>query len=113
MSDVLKPFEWKDLGDVAKGREHLGLEMPVLVYRLFEFTTKDVLSRRYGTETAKEIIRECGIVAGTEFYKNVIAEPGLQFDTFVAKLQKALKELKIGVMRVEKADLVTKRLILT
>ena len=36
-------FEWDKLGNIKKGREHLGEEMPVLVYRLLEYTMNDVL----------------------------------------------------------------------
>ncbi|MDR2266917.1 MAG: 4-vinyl reductase [Christensenellaceae bacterium] len=108
-----KPFEWKDLGDISTGRTNLGPEMPVAVYRLFEFTTKDVLTRRYGAETAKEIIRECGFIAGSEFYKNVIQEDNLTFDNFISKLQKAILQYKIGVLRIESADIARKRITLT
>ena len=36
-------FEWDKLGNIKKGREHLGEEMPVLVYRLLEYSMNDVL----------------------------------------------------------------------
>ncbi|MDR0426024.1 MAG: 4-vinyl reductase [Clostridiales bacterium] len=112
MADLYRPFTWDDLGDVELGRENLGLEMPVIVYRLFEYTTKDVLARRYGVEAAKEIIRECGHLAGRHFYKNVLFEEGQSFDDFVARLQRSLKDFKIGVLRLEFVDLAKKELTL-
>ena len=39
-------FEWDKLGNIKKGREHLGEEMPVLVYRLLEYSMNDVLLKK-------------------------------------------------------------------
>ena len=41
-------FEWDKLGNIKKGREHLGEEMPVLVYRLLEYSMNDVLFKNFG-----------------------------------------------------------------
>ena len=43
-------FEWSKLGDVKEGREHLGEQMPVLVYRLLEYSMNDVLFQNFGIE---------------------------------------------------------------
>ena len=43
-------FEWDKLGNIKKGREHLGEEMPVLVYRLLEYSMNDVLFKNFGIE---------------------------------------------------------------
>ena len=102
---------WKRLGNVSVGRANLGLEMPVLVYRLAQACQKDVLVKHFGDDKAKELIRESGAAAGTEFYNNVLAEEGLHFDSFVAKLQAALRDLKIGILKVESADLSNFRLV--
>ena len=34
-------FTWESIGDVIDGRRNLGENMPVFVYRLFQFTIKD------------------------------------------------------------------------
>ena len=39
-------FNWSYVGDIKKGRENLGEEMPVYVYRLLEYTMKDALTAR-------------------------------------------------------------------
>ena len=43
-------FTWESIGDVIDGRRNLGENMPVFVYRLFQFTIKDELAKRYGNE---------------------------------------------------------------
>lgn len=50
-------FEWDKLGNIKKGREHLGEEMPVLVYRLLEYSMNDVLFKNFGIEKTDEIFR--------------------------------------------------------
>ena len=40
-------FTWDSIGDVMDGRRNLGESMPVFIYRLFQFTIKDELAKRY------------------------------------------------------------------
>jgi uncharacterized protein len=96
-------FTWEDLGDIEQGRPNLGPLTPVAVYRLMEYTLRDVLITRYDVQTANEILVEAGKLAGSEFCKNVL-NVSLDFDAFVADLQEKLKSLKIGVLRIERAD---------
>ena len=93
-------FTWETLGDVKEGRGDLGEEMPVIVYRLMQFTMLDVLSKAHGLETANEYFRQAGFLAGTEFAKNML-DLQVEFDTFVSNLEASLRDLKIGVLRVE------------
>jgi predicted hydrocarbon binding protein len=93
-------FSWKNLGEVKEGRGSLGEEMPVLVYRLMQFTMRDVLVKDFGREKADHYLREAGRLAGMEFTKNAL-NTDLDFDNFVAGLQKSLLDLKIGILRVE------------
>lgn len=97
-------FTWEGLGDISAGRENLGLDMPVLVYRLFQYTLKDILSREYDEATAGRLYWAAGHLAGTELAKNVLDLSG-DFDFFIANLTNKLKELKIGVLHIEKANL--------
>lgn len=105
-------FQWSSLGDVAVGRGNLGGEMPVLVYRLFQYTMRDVLARRYGSEAVPQILREAGELAGREIAKHMLPLD-VPFDQFIAELQQSLKTLKIGILRVERFDLETGKAILT
>ena len=97
-------FKWKDLGDLALGRPNLGPNTKVLVYRLMQYTMRDVLEKQVGPEKANEIFAQAGFKAGLEFCKNVL-DCSLDFDGFIADLTTKLEELEIGLLRVEKADL--------
>lgn len=105
-------FRWEGLGDIGLGRENLGTEMPVVVYRLFQYTFKDILTREFDEETAGVLFRAAGHLAGMQFAQNVLDLSG-DFDFFIANLQKTLKEMKIGILRIERADLKTHTFTLT
>ncbi|MDR3051697.1 MAG: 4-vinyl reductase [Oscillospiraceae bacterium] len=100
------------MGDIKEGRGDLGEDMPVLVYRLMQYTMLDVLTRAYGEDQANEHFREAGFLAGTEFARNAL-DLSTDFDSFVAGLQKALQDLKIGILRMEAFDPETGNLMLT
>jgi hypothetical protein len=97
-------FEWSSLGDIQTGRKNLGEEMPVVAYRLFQYTLRDVMNRELGVDKTSDLIRKAGELAGREFCKNVL-DKTLDFNAFIANLQKTLKDLKIGILRIEKADM--------
>jgi len=98
--DARKAFKWDSLGDIKNGRGDLGEEMPVVVYRLMQFTLLDALSSEMGLEKANHYFRNAGFLAGTEFAKNVL-DLGLDFDAFISHIQEALRTLKIGILRME------------
>jgi uncharacterized protein len=96
-------FQWSMIGDVPAGRPNLGLQTDVRVYRLMQFTLRDVLIAEFGVEEADRIFHRAGRLAGTEYFRNVVPA-GLDFSAYVAFLQEDLKSLGIGILRVEKAD---------
>ena len=105
-------FSWETLGDVKLGRGDLGEEMPVIVYRLMQYTMLDVLSKAHGLDTANEYFRQAGYLAGSEFAKRLL-DLTVDFNLFIASLQRALEEMKIGVLRMEAFDPSTGDIILT
>ena len=105
-------FSWEGLGDIKEGRADLGEEMPVLVYRLMQFTMLDVLSKEFGAEVADEFFRKAGFLAGSEFAKHTL-NLDANFNSFVAELQDKLLALKIGILRMEASDPDTGNMILT
>lgn len=105
-------FEWARLGDISLGRENLGEEMPVSIYRLLQYTMRDELNRRFGSDMTDEIFRAAGFRAGTSFAENVLDKTD-SFDAFVADLQQKMKDLKIGILRIEKADTDNMRFTMT
>jgi len=105
-------FKWQDLGDIEEGRPNLGPNTGVAVYRLMQYTLRDVLIVRYGVQRADEILKEAGKLAGSEFCKNVL-NTTLGPDEFLAELQNKLKSFNIGILRIEAADLDKMKFILT
>ena len=105
-------FLWENLGDIKKGRGDLGEEMPVLVYRLMQYTMLDVLSKAHGADQANEYFRQAGYLAGTEFAKHTL-DMNAEFNDFIANLQRILQELKIGILRMEAFDPNTGNIVLT
>ena len=105
-------FKWDNLGDIEEGRENLGTEVPVLMYRLLQYTMKDIIEREYNIETAQNILRAAGHLAGKEFADNILDLSG-DFDFFIANLTQALKEYKIGILRIERSDLDNMKFTLT
>ena len=105
-------FSWKNWGDIKTGRGELGEEMPVLVYRLMQYTMLDVMSKDMGEEKANEYFRKAGLLAGKEFAHNAL-DLKQEFDSFITSLQKALKDLKIGILRMENFDAENGEIVLT
>ena len=96
-------FSWDLLGDLTAGRPNLGPLVRLEVYRLMQYTLRDTIERELGTEAADRIFFNAGKLAGHELYVHVIKDaPDLP--AFVIAVQEALKNLKIGIFRVEKAD---------
>jgi predicted hydrocarbon binding protein len=105
-------FDWSMIGNIGEGRPNLGSTMDVSVYRLMQFTLRDVLIKQFDAETADRIFYEAGEHAGKEFYKELITQKD-DFNEFVVELQELLKKLKIGILRVEKSDLENMNFTLT
>ena len=105
-------FSWESLGNIEKGRKNMGINMPVYIYRLFQFTIKNELIRQFGNEKTIEIFRNAGKIAGIEFANNIL-NINLPTDEFLAHLQTSLEENSLGILRIEKFDLVTGSIIFT
>jgi predicted hydrocarbon binding protein len=105
-------FSWNLLGDIALGRPNLGFQTRLENYRLMQFCFRDVLEQRLGTEATDQIFREAGRLAGQQFYQHALG--GIRtFDEFVQKLQTVLKDMGIGLLRIEQADLENSSFVLT
>ncbi len=118
MSNIFFPDENRQLtlDDYLRydknSRENLGSELPVLVYRMLEFSMKCELTRRFDRETQIEIFRCAGREAG-EFFARKMLNLDQPLDSFISELQRKIQEFKIGVLRIEYADEETGKLILT
>ncbi len=105
-------FAWSMLGDIEMGRPNLGPMVHVAVYRLMQFTLRDILIRDFGVEKTNKIIFEAGKKAGQEFCDNILTEKN-DLNGLFADLQRTMKELGIGIFRVESADLEKNSFVVT
>lgn len=111
--DDKKPITFAEyLGYDSGSRSNLGSDLPVLVYRMLEFSLKDELVKRYGKEAQKDIFRSAGRTAGEFFAENVL-DNSLPMDEFVSELQNKLQELKVGILRIEDIDEESGKIMLT
>ena len=96
----------------VNGRENLGAEIPVAVYRLLEYSLREELTERFGKEEQIQIFRSAGYRAGTYFAEKYL-DSSLEMSEFTAQFQKRLEEFKMGVLRIEKFDGDTGKMVLT
>lgn len=93
-------FELKKLGNIKKGREHLGEEMLVLVYWLLEYCMNDVLFKNFGIEKTDEIFKQASYLIECEFAKNALPLDVYE-STFISTLVQTLETSKVGILRLE------------
>jgi predicted hydrocarbon binding protein len=105
-------FDWNMIGDIGVGRPNLGQSTDVTVYRLMQFTLRDVLIKEFDTKTADMVFYKAGEVAGRELC-NALMNKENNFNEFIRELQDLLKSLRIGILRVEKADVENMNFTLT
>ena len=96
-------FAWNMLGDIEEGRPNLGPMVHVAVYRLMQFTLRDVLIRDFGVEDADRISSRLARKPVKSTCENVPTDKN-DLTSFFADIQRTMKELGIGIFRVESAD---------
>lgn len=108
-----KPLTLEDyLRYDESSRGNLGAELPVIVYRMLEYSLREELVRRFGREDQIDIFRSAGRMAGEYFAKNFL-NMDQPLDQFVGQLQDEMQKLKIGVLRVESVDEASGKIMLT
>lgn len=100
------------MGFKAEGRGNLGNELPIMVYRLLEYSLMEQLMEDFGAERQIEIFRKAGYRAGS-FFAQELLDLTLPFPAFVASLQSQLEKMKIGILRIEKMEEETGKIVLT
>ena len=63
-------FDWSMIGNIGEGRPNLGNTMDVSVYRIMQFTLRDVLIKQFDVETADKIFYEPASMLEKNFVKN-------------------------------------------
>lgn len=105
-------FKWKDLGDLSEGRPNLGAETSVIVYRLMQYTFKDVFTKEIGKQKTGELFVKAGALAGRKFCKNLL-DTSLPLSQFIAELKEKLITLKVGILMIEEVDKEKLQFVLT
>lgn len=105
-------FNWGLLGNLEEGRPSLGNQTRIEIFRLMQFCFRDILEQKFGSAETDRIFYDAGYLAGSQFYSNVIGRQDNLGD-FVRKLQNALIEYGMGILRVEEADDSCGRLVMT
>lgn len=94
-------FSWDTvIGDMRVARPSLGPTTRVEIYRLFQFTLRDILEQHYGTEMADHLFREAGVMAGAAFYQQFCTGAS-NLNELIKILQDSFKSMGIGVLRLE------------
>ena len=115
MSNTRKyEFKWEETvgADMKLARPNLGPETRVEVYRLFQFTLRDVLEQYYGTEMADNLFRAAGVLAGKAYYEKFLGNV-TSVSALAAGIQKSFDDLRIGIFQVEEAAEDNSRFIFT
>lgn len=111
--DAMQPITFDQYLKYDKNcRTNLGAEVPVMVYRMLEFSLKEELRQRFGKQTQIDIFRSAGKMAG-EYFAKTYLNMEQPLDQFVGELQTKMQELKIGVLRIEDVDEASGKIILT
>jgi uncharacterized protein len=112
MIDRKYRFFWGLIGDIALGRPNLGHFTRIEIYRLMQFTFRDVMEQHFGSDRTDQLFYQAGKLAGMEFYRHYFLQIK-DFNEFVKSLQSTLKEMGVGILRVEKADVKEGSFVLT
>ena len=96
-------FRWKGFDTIELERPNLGSQTTVATYQIMQYAMRSVLNEHFGNETVKKLFYEAGELAGQELCKNAL-DISRDFYGFLSQLQDVLRELKIGILRIEKSD---------
>jgi predicted hydrocarbon binding protein len=107
-------FDWDSNveADMRLARPNLGPSTRVEVYRLFQFTFRDVLEQHYGTKMTDNLFREAGLMAGKAFFYKFLSD-AKDLSMLVVKIQESFNYMGIGIFRVEDAEADNSRFIFT
>jgi Predicted hydrocarbon binding protein (contains V4R domain) len=100
MAERQYQFSWEFIGDIATGRPNLGNTTRIEMYRLFQYTLRDVLEERLGTKEADTMLYQAGFLAGKHFCEQFIGNPETD-EEFFAKVQQVMEDMHIGILRME------------
>ncbi len=108
----INKFNWDVVGNPAIGRANLGDSIPTYIYQLLQYSIRAELENELGKEATVRLIRKAGEIAGREFANHILYLT-LSFNEFIALLQNAFVENKIGILKIEEVNKESGTIILT
>lgn len=97
-------FSWDLIGcNMNDARPGLGVNTTIEVYRLLQFTLRDILETRWGTDVVDEVFRDAGALAGKAFFERYCADVS-DIPSLAKMVQMQFRNMGIGIVRFEKAD---------
>ncbi|MEG2199441.1 MAG: EAL domain-containing protein, partial [Anaerovorax sp.] len=106
------PFQFSSIGNISLGRGALGTDMPVFVYRLFQFTMRQALSDIYGEGEMIDAFRQSGKIAGKAFAQEFL-DLKLELQEFTVNFKEKFEQSKIGILKIEAIDQRKEKIVLT
>jgi predicted hydrocarbon binding protein len=107
-------FSWNIIGDIQEGRPNLGDSVNIILYRMMQYTFRDIAEQRFGKEVCDQMFYDAGYLAGKFFFDQYMLEfKDFSLSLFAAELQRILKELGVGILRIEQIDLEKGHFVLT
>jgi predicted hydrocarbon binding protein len=83
----------------------MGDMISLIPYRMLQYTVRDIAEQKIGTQACDKLYNDAGNIAGEVLFDNFLTDfKNLPLNGFVGELQRILKELGVGILRVEKAD---------
>lgn len=105
-------FNWNQMGDIAKGRPHLGTSLPVEVYRSFEYAMYDTLYEELGEERAQELFQKAGYRVGMALASHAL-DLSVDMNRFLSDPTETMLTLQMGILRVERIEESTGEFVVT
>lgn len=96
-------FKWEDLGNLEVARPTLGPLCDVIVYRLLQYTLRDVINAELGDDKGGEFLYKAGEIAGHTVFDKFLSDIK-DFTKFIAKVVELLLDLKVAIVRMEESD---------
>ena len=100
---MILELSWENLGDMEEGRPTFGPDCPVLIYRLLQFSLRNVIETELGEGKGATYLYKAGQLAGKLIYDKFLADIK-DLEELLKKLADLLYEFKVCVLRVEKSD---------
>ncbi len=105
-------FHWGLIETVEQGRPNLGEYTHIQIYRLMQYSLRSQIEKMFGTQATDTVFYGAGELAGRELCRNVLPNDKDLY-TFINSLQHLLKELKVGILRIEEANEDVGRFVVT